>query len=64
MRHALPTIVALMMNGLLPLPLADVRVGQAAPQFRLPGVDGRDYALSDYQGKQPVVLVWFPALET
>ena len=31
-----------------------------APDFSLPGSDGKTYKLSDYRGKQAVVLAWFP----
>ena len=33
-------------------------VGQPAPDFRLPDLDGREHALADYRGKT-VVLEWF-----
>jgi peroxiredoxin Q/BCP len=36
-----------------------LKVGDAAPEFSLPGSDGRQYRLDEYRGKQPVVLVWF-----
>ena len=34
--------------------------GDDAPNFSLIGSDGRSYRLSDYKGKQAVVLAWFP----
>jgi cytochrome oxidase Cu insertion factor (SCO1/SenC/PrrC family) len=34
-------------------------VGEMAQDFSLPGSDGRTYRLSDYRGKQAVVLTWF-----
>jgi peroxiredoxin Q/BCP len=34
--------------------------GDAAPAFTLPGSDGKTYTLADFQGKQAVVLAWFP----
>lgn len=37
--------------------LAAVKVGDRAPDFRLKGLDNKDYALSDYRGK--VVFVNF-----
>ena len=38
---------------------ADLKVGDAAPPFSLPGSDGKTHRLSDYRGKT-VVLAWFP----
>jgi peroxiredoxin Q/BCP len=37
-----------------------VGVGDEAPPFELLGSDGSTYRLSDYRGKQVVVLAWFP----
>ena len=34
-------------------------VGDVAPEFSLPGSDGKQYTLASYRGRQPVVLVWF-----
>ncbi len=39
---------------------AELGPGDPAPPFSLEGSDGRTHALSDYQGKQAVVLAWFP----
>jgi peroxiredoxin Q/BCP len=38
----------------------DLKVGDAAPDFTLPASDGRTYSLSQFRGKQPVVIAWFP----
>jgi peroxiredoxin Q/BCP len=38
----------------------DLAVGDPAPEFSLPGSDGRTHALASYRGKQVVVLAWFP----
>jgi|SRR5690554_3754169 len=38
--------------------------GDMAPDFRLPGADGKTYQLSDYRDKQAVVLAWFPMANT
>src|ERR1041385_6856309 len=35
-----------------------LRVGTAAPAFRLPSADGREVGLEDYRGKE-TVIVWF-----
>ncbi len=39
---------------------AALNVGDPAPPFSLPGSDGKTHSLSDYRGKQAVVLAWFP----
>ena len=38
----------------------ELKPGDKAPGFELVGSDGNAYKLSDYQGKQAVVLAWFP----
>lgn len=38
----------------------ELKVGDKAPDFSLPGSDGKTHKLSDYLGKQVVVLAWFP----
>lgn len=38
---------------------AELKVGDPAPDFSLPGSDGRTYRLADFKGKQAVVLAWF-----
>jgi len=41
-------------------PMADeLKTGDPAPDFTLPGSDGKTYALSQLKGKT-VVLAWFP----
>lgn len=39
---------------------ADLKIGDPAPNFKLQASDGKTYQLSDYLGKQAVVLAWFP----
>lgn len=46
------------------LPAAALEVGDMAPEFQLPGSDGQTHRLSDYRGKQTVVLAWFPKAYT
>ncbi len=38
----------------------ELKVGDAAPDFSLPGSDGKTYTLSQFKGKQPVVIAFFP----
>ena len=39
---------------------AELKVGDAAPDFNLPGSDGKSHELSSFRGKQAVVVAWFP----
>ena len=48
---------ALALSGLA---RAELKVGDPAPDFKLAGSDGKTHSLSDYRGKQAVVLAWFP----
>lgn len=43
-----------------PAGAADLAPGDPAPEFALAGSDGKTHRLSDYTGKQVVVLAWFP----
>ena len=52
------TLMAGFLTGLLGA--ADLKVGDAAPDFALTGSDGKTYKLSDFKGKQAVVIAWFP----
>jgi peroxiredoxin Q/BCP len=39
---------------------ADLKVGDKAPDFSLPGSDGKTYSLDQFKGKKAVVIAWFP----
>ncbi|MFV0477350.1 MAG: peroxiredoxin [Parahaliea sp.] len=55
-------VVALLI--LLPLSALALEVGDPAPDFTLKASDGKTYTLSDFKGKQAVVLAWFPKAYT
>jgi peroxiredoxin Q/BCP len=38
----------------------DLKVGDSAPNFKLQASDGKTYQLTDFKGKEAVVLAWFP----
>ena len=38
----------------------ELKVGDEAPGFELPGSDGKKYKLTDFKGKKTVVVAWFP----
>jgi peroxiredoxin Q/BCP len=42
----------------------DLKVGDQAPNFKLQATDGKTYQLTDFKGKKPVVVAWFPAAFT
>jgi thioredoxin-dependent peroxiredoxin len=49
-----------MMAFMSQLKAEELKVGDTAPDFKLPGSDGKTYSLSDYRGREAVVLAWFP----
>jgi peroxiredoxin Q/BCP len=38
----------------------ELKPGDIAPDFTLPGSDGRSYRLSEFKGRCAVVIAWFP----
>lgn len=38
----------------------ELKPGDVAPAFTLPGSDGRTYRLDDLLGRGPIVIAWFP----
>lgn len=42
----------------------NLQVGMQAPNFNLQATNGDFYQLSDYQGKQAVVIAWYPMANT
>jgi len=41
-------------------PSVELQPGDAAPDFILPGSDGRTYRLSEFAGRRAAVIAWFP----
>lgn len=39
---------------------AELKPGDKAPDFKLPGSDGKTYSLDGFKGKKTVVVAWFP----
>jgi len=54
-------LCALLFGGVLMTPVfaQELKAGDKAPDFKLPGTDGKTYSLADLKGKT-VVLAWFP----
>lgn len=40
--------------------MSEIKVGQPAPAFTLPATGGKTVELSQYQGKQNIVLLFYP----
>ena len=57
---AVAAAIAFVVLGVVMLRGNGLRVGDPAPDFALTGSDGAVHRLSDYKGKQAVVLAWFP----
>lgn len=39
-------------------------VGEPAPDFALPGTDGKIHRLADHRGRRHVVIAWYPKADT
>jgi len=59
MKQLISLFALLVSSGLL-VSAAELKVGDNAPNFELKGSDGKTYRLSDFKGKKPVVIAWFP----
>ncbi|MBM3760121.1 MAG: redoxin domain-containing protein [Acidobacteria bacterium] len=55
----------MMMQAQAPAPpKTHLKVGDAAPDFSVPTTTGKPFKLSDYKGKNGVVVAFFPAAFT
>lgn len=41
-----------------------LKVGDEAPEFKLPDANGKIFSLSDFRGKKPVVIYFYPKADT
>jgi thioredoxin-dependent peroxiredoxin len=57
---AVGAVLAQAPPGAAPAVPTVVKVGDMAPDFSLQGTDGKTHKLSEYRGKQAVVIAWFP----
>jgi peroxiredoxin Q/BCP len=57
MKSLIAVFAALLIANVTAEPL---KVGDKAPDFTLKGTDGKTHKLSEYKGKQAVVLAWYP----
>jgi peroxiredoxin Q/BCP len=53
-------LAAVLVAGVMAQTAAELKVGDMAPDFTLQGTDGKTHRLSEYRGKQAVVVAWFP----
>jgi thioredoxin-dependent peroxiredoxin len=62
MKRSVFSVSALTLVALLAAPLcaAELKVGDKAPDFKLPGSDGKTYSLKEFAGKKAVVVAWYP----
>ena len=60
MRLLMAIGLAAVLAGTAQAQQAELKVGDVAPDFTLGASDGKTYKLSDFKGKQAVVLAWFP----
>jgi peroxiredoxin Q/BCP len=59
-RLSIWTFIGLIAAGLTTNFAEALKPGDGAPDFQLKGSDGKTYKLSDFKGKKPVVIAWFP----
>jgi len=63
MRNVVVLFAAIAVLGMVPQERM-LQSGDLAPDFTLPGSDGKTYSLADYRGVKPVVIAWFPKANT
>lgn len=64
MKRIAVLVALLLLTTLLVGAAPELSVGDPAPDFELPGTDGKTYKLKDFAGKSAVVLAWYPKANT
>jgi len=60
LKRLIGLLLVVMLASVSQIQADELKVGDPAPDFELPGSDGKTYRLSDFKGKQAVVIAWFP----
>ena len=60
MKRLLSAAACIMLTASFAFAAEPLKVGDTAPEFKLPGSDGKTYSLADFKEKQVVVVAWFP----
>jgi len=60
LQHLISSVTCGALLSTLAASAAELKPGDAAPDFKLAGSDGKTYSLADFKGKQAVVIAWFP----
>lgn len=58
------SLLFLLLIPIVTVQAGELNVGDTAPDFSLQASDGATYTLSDFRGKQAVVIAWFPKAYT
>ncbi len=53
-------LLATLATGVTAQTAVELKAGDMAPDFTLQGTDGKTHKLSEFRGKQAVVVAWFP----
>ncbi|MBK5293719.1 MAG: redoxin domain-containing protein [Acidobacteriia bacterium] len=66
MKRLVPLAISVLAGSLLAQapPKTHLKVGDTAPDFKLPSTKGGTVSLADFKGKSTVVLAFFPAAFT
>ena len=52
--------IAFFVSILVPISVLSLDIGEPAPDFKLKATDGKTYTLSQFRGKEAVVIAWYP----